>query len=567
MGVVLDLNYRFWNDHRATEQVGWSHPTKTQPLWANQRIAKLIPELQAAHFTALRMPPSTLAGGGEFSDGYDKKDDYVLDGTAFGSGEMLRQCVATIHAHGLYAYGDLVLHQYGGYPNGEYKTSRFPKTPKCFVGPPPRVDVDDVPSQEGNFPFGDMVSYQWSEPARYMHDGAVDASVWLTRTVGFDGYRIDDVKGTYAPVIYDIIQAINVDYVVGEYFEGSNGPLGNWAHGYMKGLANVLDFGFKFNVRDICNNTSNHWMGRLSEIGYCMVDAQHAMTFVESADTDISPGQQTIWNKMLGYAILLTFPGYPSVYYRDWANDENCYNLKKYINNLVWIHEHFANGDFATRYSSYQVFAMERLGLPGKPGLVAIFNNDQWNEYTVSIPTSHPPGFMLHEYTGMSNTWLDVWTDSRGHITVTVPRNNNGHGYLVFAVPQAPNYPPRPALMTTQEFECAGDLHATGAIKNETRVIARISIDEGSLVHCHLKANQTNWHEGSSIGFRLVHDASNVIAMENPVLDNTGENVVATGTARASGWYGIEMSGSGLPDKGSSATITVSYRAPKTAIL
>lgn len=547
--------------------MGWSHPTKAQPLWANQRIAKLIPELEAAHFTSVRMPPSTLAGGGEFSDGYDKKDDYILDGTAFGSGEMLRQCIATIHANGMHAYGDLVLHQYGGGHNGNYPSSRFPKTPSCFVGEPPRVDVDNVPDQQGNFPFGDMVSYEWSKPAHYMHDGAVDASGWLTRTVGFDGYRIDDVKGTYAPVIYDIIQSIHVDYVVGEYFEGSNGPLGNWAHGYMKGTANVLDFGFKFNVRDICNNNSNHWMGRLAEIGYCMVDPQHAMTFVESADTDTSPGQQTIWNKMLGYAIMLTFPGYPSVYYRDWADDENCYNLKKYINNLVWIHEQFANGEFVVRHSSYQVFAHERLGYNGRPGLVAVFNNDQWNEYTVAIPTSHPPGTMLHEYTGMSGTWLDVWTDSHGRITCTVPRNNNGHGYLVFAVPNVRDLPHKTPLMTTQEFECASDLKATGAIKNETRIIGRISIDEGAYVHCHMTANQTDWVDGSSIAFRLVHDASNAIDMGNTALDNTAENVVASGAARAAGWYGIEMSGSGLPEKGSSATITVSYMAPKDVIL
>ena len=562
---MIDVNYRMWNAAEASEVVGWPRPTADDPYWAYQKIANLSQEFRAVGFTVVRLPPSCEGAAGIFSGGYDLWNNYSLDNTAFGNGEMLRQCVATIHANGLQVYGDMVLHQYDGGANNHYnypgadpslKNGRFPKTPACFIGPPPGVAADPVPDNTDNFGFGAMASYLNSIPKNYMHDGAIAAAQWLTATVDFDGYRIDDVKGTYAPVIYDMLQADGLAdlYAFGEDFTGTNSELWNWVHGYMQGRAACLDFGFHFNVGDICNNNSKSWMGALAQIGYCTVDPMNAVTFVESADTDNSAGQQIIWNKALGYAIMLTFPGYPVVYYRDWATDPGCYGLKPIINNLVWIHAHFANGAFVPRLSdSPQVFVHERLGYQDLPGCLCGFNNDQYHAYTVTVATSWPPNTRLHEYTGKYNT--DIWTDDQGNATFTLPQNNNGMAFLVFAVwIEDAGFEP-PPLSTTQSFFGAFDLKTPPAC-NGTATVGRVWIVAGSPIRLNLNADTTNWSQQTIITYTVL--GPDGMAYGHGSMTTNGDSG-AHGTATRSGWHDIQLSSVHLPSNGSAFDATITY--------
>jgi alpha-amylase len=570
MGVMLDSNWRYWNSTTASDQVGWPQPTIAQPFEAYQRIGQACTEFRNAGFSVIRMPPACECAAGIFSDGYDKFNDYSLDNTAFGTAEMLRQCVAMIHANGMQAYGDLVLHQYDGGPNNTYnypgsnpkiKNGRFPKTPSCFIGAPPGVAADPVPDSSGNFGFGAMSSYLHSTPTNYMHDGAIAAAQWLTATTDYDGYRIDDVKGTYAPVIYDLLHADGLTnlYAFGEYFTGENSELYNWVHGYMQGRAACLDFGFHFNVGDICNNNSRSWMGALSQIGYCSVDAANAITFVESADTDNSEGEQIIWNKILGYAIMMTFPGYPVVYYRDWSDDPGCYGLKPAINNLIWIHEHLANGVFVPRLDTDpQVFVHERLGYNDLPGCLCGFNNDQWNTHTVTVQTSYPPNTRLHEYTGHYGT--DIWTDVNGNATFTLPKNDNGNSYLVFARWITADGFGRKPLITSQTFFGAVDLKLPPAMNGATTV-GRVLIDKGSHITATLSADITGWaNEQSSIQFVILGPDGEPYG--GGTLGVAGVPVTINSQADIQGWHTIMLTSILLPTTGSSYEFTISYMAP-----
>lgn len=573
MGVMLDVNFRV--GLRGSTTVGW--PVGS----AYTSIIAAAAEYAAAGFSAIRMPPSTKGSAGQYSAGYDLFDNYDIGSkpqpygivrTAFGTAPELCRAVATLHAHGLQVYGDLVLHQYlGGTADGVYaplgadgktKNGRFPKTDTCFVGAPPRVAVDPVPDSTGNFAFGDMAAYVASLPGGYMHAGAIASAGWLARTVGFDGLRIDDAKGTNASLVYDLLGSSPISplYTFAEYFDGDPSAVSNYIYGYEKGRISALDFAFKFNVQNICNNNSKVWMGQLATIGYCIQDAAHAVTFIDSADTDTSPFQQTIWNKILGYAIMLTFPGYPTVYYRDWSTDEGCYGLKKAINNLVWIHETLANGDFVPRLDTDpQVFAHERLGLPGQPGCVCFFNNDQYNSYTRTVQTSHSPGTRLHEYTGNGGYSNDRWVDSNGCITVTVPKNNNGASYLVYATPDVAGRGILPRLPTTQTFFGAPDLDLP-PITNGYTVVGQIQSSKGSKITVDFNPNQAGWGNLIEISVRIV-DSSGATLASLP-FDDQGEAVqLLTCTAPDAAQYRLAVSASGLPDTGSDYELTVTYTA------
>ena len=122
------------------------------------------------------------------------------------------------------------------------------------------------------------------------------------------------------------------------------------------------------------------------------------------------------------------------MYYRDWSNDLKLgYNLKRgesimaFGYGRIWPKE-----TFVTRNAEYQTFAHERLGLRiSFRAAYVLFNNDQWNEHTVTVQTRYPRNTRLHEYTGNAGYSADKWTDYWGCITVTIPRNVNGGQSLV----------------------------------------------------------------------------------------------------------------------------------------
>ena len=84
---------------------------------------------------------------------------------------------------------------------------------------------------------------------------------------------------------------------------------------------------------------------------------------LENADTDNDSGRADYLEQGIsGTAIMLTFPGEPMIYYRDWADDPNCYDLKARSITGSGYGSDLAQGDFVTRNAEYQTFSHERLG-------------------------------------------------------------------------------------------------------------------------------------------------------------------------------------------------------------
>ena len=433
---TMNLNWVRWDETKKAKVVGWPLPTPANPVCAYQRIASLAPTLKSIGITRALIKPVTEGASGTSSIGYDKKDDYSFNNTAWGQETDAVTATDALDTHGIRVMGDLVLHQMSGYPKQEYKTAKFPKTPACFAwypgmaNPkyPGNVGPDSVPDPNGGWPDGDLCAYD--QPDRYMWNGAIEATLNQMRMFGIRDWRIDEAKDLHAPFLCALIDAVLKVYpdatFTGEYFDGNNNALGGWVNYWMSRRASVFDFGFKFNIGRICNNNSNSWMGRLAEIGYCMQDSMRAVTFVENADTDTTLGQQTIWNKQLGYDAMFSLPGDPMIYYRDWAKDPNCYGMTDGINNGLWRWHNLAQGAFVARHADFQTFVCERMGYGSAPGCVCFFSNDQWNEHTVTVQTRYGANVRLHEYSGHAGYSSDIWTDRDGRITRRIPRNVNG---------------------------------------------------------------------------------------------------------------------------------------------
>jgi hypothetical protein len=62
----------------------------------------------------------------------------------------------------------------------------------------------------------------------------------------------------------------------------------------------------------MCNSRGNWDMAQLDHAGFAGRDPLHAVTFLENHDTDLN--SPVVFNKILGYAYLLTSEGYPKTW-------------------------------------------------------------------------------------------------------------------------------------------------------------------------------------------------------------------------------------------------------------
>lgn len=206
MGVLMQAAYRrtaavsvpspaeggsvpWWWDHLASQAFGW----------------------RSSGISAVLLPPvlKTRSGALPSADGYGVFDDYDLGSkdqygslaTRFGSRQLLQRCVAVMRTNGLDVYVDTVPHQRQGgvkyaynYPGAVPHTAgRFRKCADCFYPHVPR-DPTAGPVID-DFRFGDELCPINAKAPGYVMNGLIGAGDWITRTLGIQGYRIDDVKG------------------------------------------------------------------------------------------------------------------------------------------------------------------------------------------------------------------------------------------------------------------------------------------------------------------------------------------------------------------------------------
>jgi len=575
MGVAYHAHARFLDGQgqKITVPAPVDPQTPSVPWWYDW-IAMNATALRRAGFTAILYPPVCKTQSGHFDtgDGYGVYDQYDIGSknqmgsveTRFGNREQLQRSIAIAHACGLDVYIDVVLHQLIGGNNGVYRylgangaagIGRFPKNPGCFRGAPPRRPEDPVPVPADDFAFGDELVYVNCEPPGYTIAGMIDFGDWLTRSVDCQGYRVDDTKGMAVAFVKQWMnaKAMTGRFCVSEYFDGSPQNLLGWAEGAMGGRSLVFDFATHFGLQSMCDDAGFD-MRQLDGLGYTALAPLHSATFVDNPDTDLSPGEQVIANKLLAYAFILTTEGYPFVYHKDYSTEPGCYGLKPWIDNLVWIHENLASGNTLTRHADSHVFVYERLG---HPGLLTAISNDTWSRHTITCSTNFGANVLLHDYTGRHS---DIRTDGEGRATFTVPSNafGSGRSYLCFSrtgFGAAPMLRPR---STTQVFFGAGDLDIAPA-RDGDAIVGRIWAAQGTRIAAEFRSPLDPWPQRASLAVELLDPAGTSL---------TSARVTASGTAalqtaaRRDGWHTFKIAGTGLPPaSGAPFELSVTYTA------
>ncbi len=576
MGVAYHAHARFWDGQgrKVTVPAPVDPETPHVPWWTDW-IAAQARDLRRAGFTAILFPPVCKAQGGHAptADGYGVFDQYDLGSkmqcgsleTRFGSREQLQRSIAVAHACGLDVYADVVMHQLSGGANGVYRylgadgagrIGRFPKDPGCFRGPPPRRPEDPVPVKRFDFPFGDEFVYVNCQPPGYTRDGMVAFGDWLTRSLDLQGYRVDDTKGMAVAFVRDWMTARSMAgrFCVSEYFDGDPGALTWWAHqSGMGGRSAVFDFPLHFALQAMCDDGGFDMTG-MNGAGYAARDPLNAVTFVDNPDTDLSPGQQIISNKLLAYAFILTAEGYPFVYHKDYAEAPGCYGLKRWIDNLVWIHEHLAAGPTTTRWNDPKTLVLERLG---GPGLLTAISTDVWNSRTVTCQTAFGPRAQLHDYTGRH---ADIWTDGDGRATFSIPSNafGGGQSYLCFSRPGHDGPNPLHERHTVQTFFGAADLDVPPLPSDGTARAGRVWCAAHRPLQARLRLVHRQDQPGGRVSIQVAGPDGAPLGHAAPGDGSSAADLVTA----TEGWHELRVTGAGLP-AASPYELEVTYTAPQ----
>jgi len=551
-------------------------PTDGDPSvdWWWDRLASQANDLRLAGFTAIWLPPVLKAyiGAGRGADGYEPFDDYDIGSrqqkgslpTRYGTREQLQRCVAVLRANGLDVYLDLVEHQRIGdvepyvfrYPgaDGSPDMGRFPKNPSNFLPQVPRDPNLGGPPWE-DIAFGRELAPINALPQHYVADGLTDAADWLTRALDIQGYRVDDVKGLSTDFLLPFLNSKSMagKFAVGEYYEGNQTLVNGWIFNPkgMQGRASAFDFPLKYILNAMCNHSGRFNMADLDHVGLAGISPQKAVTFVENHDTDLFPNDRIVYNKILAYAYILTSEGYPCVYYRDYSSDFNCYGLKPEIDNLIWIHEKIAEGPTQQRWKDFDVFAYERLG--GAHLMVGL-NNDPHGSHRITVASGFGPHVSLHDYTGHAP---DVFTDGNGWVTLTIPPNNNGNGFVCYSRDGLGGGFAVMPLPVQQDFEGAPDLDILPALNGKTVTVGRIWSGANRPITSRFFPDMAKWTPTTLIRLILLApDGTNHASLD--FTSTIPRGTVLQATSSSPGFYTFQVSTSNAPFQNLNPTFRLS---------
>lgn len=479
-------------------------------VWYDSLAIK-APGLSSIGIDAVWFPPPAK-GDGQLNVGYTPYDYYDLGefdsqsgdvssgtgsfiATRYGTREKLEAAIEAYQSRGIEVYADIVLnHRSGGLiePNiyGEFYTNRdggslyspdgentftaFPLTngsgriawtagngneyfyPNAAVNPDNTFDFFSD-SQLAGFHQMYTNSFGYSNA---LHDGngstlAIGDSLkvwgdWLSSEIGFDGYRMDFVKGIHPNYLTEWLNhgSTNGRFHVHELYDGSMDRLKTYLN-QMSGTARsaaVFDFNLRFGYKELSDQGDGYDIRWLLGRGlfYDGVNNDQIVNFVDSHDFDRldyqnevnQDGHSPITNlKLPLYAHMMSLPPMATIWYRDlfW------YGLTDQLSRLSQIRDQFISGAYHTNTSfidasgTYQapfwpgdanddprqMMVIQREGIDSETGAIMAINKHSSREIGVWVSNvkNEWNGQLLYDISGNVTGTTQVYEDGRVYIT------------------------------------------------------------------------------------------------------------------------------------------------------
>ncbi|KAI5079603.1 hypothetical protein GOP47_0005082 [Adiantum capillus-veneris] len=299
--------------------------------WRKKWYLELGPkaaDLSSCGITTIWFPPPTQSVSPQ---GYMPGDLYNLN-SAYGTEEELKNCIEEMHNHDLLVLGDAVLNhrcaQHKG-PNGVWNVygGKLAWGPEAIVRDDPNFQGRGNPSNGDFFHAAPNIDHSQD----FVRRDIIEWMKWLRTEIGYDGWRLDFVRGFWGGYVKEYIEATAPAFAIGEYwdslsYEGGNVCYNQDAH--RQRIVNWLNAtGGMSSAFDVTTKGILH--AALHNEYWRLIDPQgkppgvlgwwpsRAVTFLENHDTGSTQGHWPFPREKLmqGYAYILTHPGTPVIFY------------------------------------------------------------------------------------------------------------------------------------------------------------------------------------------------------------------------------------------------------------
>lgn len=298
----------------------WTSSASTDPSWY-EIIAQNAPRIREAGFDLVWFPPpSESAFHGE---GYMPTRWNVLD-SAYGSRANLVAAIQSLSP--VSAVADVVINHRCGVATGgaDFEAPAFPnQTDAICRDDESNVGTGALDTGEGQIAARDLDHTNSDVQA------AIRDYLGLLRSVGFRGFRYDEVRG-YAGAAIALYNGATEPYLsVGEFWDADRQNVVNWIDS-TRGKSMAFDFPTRTRLKFAISGRQFELLKTIDgkptgAIGWWPT---MSVTFLENHDTfknhpnsdEFGPGDQVLQ----GYAYLLTHPGLPCVFwphYFDYGDD------------------------------------------------------------------------------------------------------------------------------------------------------------------------------------------------------------------------------------------------------
>ncbi|GMP94114.1 hypothetical protein CsSME_00043690 [Camellia sinensis var. sinensis] len=212
-----------------------SHKSRRWYMELHEKVA----ELSSLGFTVVWLPPPTDSVSPE---GYMPKDLYNLN-SRYGSTDELKGLVKRFHQVNVRVLGDAVLnHRCAEYQNQNGVWNIFGGR----LNWDDRAVVADDPhfQGKGNKSSGDCfhAAPNIDHSQEFVRKDLKEWLCWLREEIGYDGWRLDFVRGFWGGYVKDYIEASEPYFAVGEYWDSLNYTYGEMDHNQDAHRQRIVDW-------------------------------------------------------------------------------------------------------------------------------------------------------------------------------------------------------------------------------------------------------------------------------------------------------------------------------------
>lgn len=294
-----------------------------------QELQEKADELASLGFTVLWLPPPTESVSPE---GYMPKDLYNLN-SRYGTIDELKETVKRFHKVGIKVLGDAVLNHRCAHfknSNGVWNLfgGRLNWDDRAVVADDPHFQGRGNKSSGDNFHAAPNIDHSQD----FVRKDIKEWLCWMREEVGYDGWRLDFVRGFWGGYVKDYMDASKPYFAVGEYWDSLSYTYGEMDYNQDAHRQRIVDWinatsgaagAFDVTTKGILHaalQKCEYW--RLSDpkgkppgvVGWW---PSRAVTFIENHDTGSTQGHWRFpgGKEMQGYAYILTHPGTPAVFF------------------------------------------------------------------------------------------------------------------------------------------------------------------------------------------------------------------------------------------------------------